>query len=233
MVSGAAAKQVGHDACGRDVSRFCRARMGDGDQAGARLLEGASFAAVQGLREGADRTRAVTAALSFRGAGERTTKSRDGLGAMSRFRVRRFRGRPGMTGTTAPLRCRTRSAGAAEGRSGATLRCDPRPPCHAPSRMAAPACGGSVAAPNRCGNRSAPIQLAFRTGGAIALPQIIEPGRAVIALGPRFRIGDVACERPAIGAVALTAEAAHPASRCERRGLVLRHAIFDLDHQRA
>jgi Cysteine rich repeat len=31
MVSGASAQQ-GHDACARDVSRFCRAQMNDGDQ---------------------------------------------------------------------------------------------------------------------------------------------------------------------------------------------------------
>jgi hypothetical protein len=30
--SGASAQQ-GHDACARDVSRFCRAHMGEGDQA--------------------------------------------------------------------------------------------------------------------------------------------------------------------------------------------------------
>jgi cysteine rich repeat protein len=32
LASTAQAQQPGHDACGRDVSRFCRARMGDGDQ---------------------------------------------------------------------------------------------------------------------------------------------------------------------------------------------------------
>jgi DNA-binding ferritin-like protein (Dps family) len=32
MASGASAQQQGHDACGRDVSRFCRAQMNDGDQ---------------------------------------------------------------------------------------------------------------------------------------------------------------------------------------------------------
>jgi Cysteine rich repeat len=31
MASGASAQQ-GHDACARDVSRFCRAQMNDGDQ---------------------------------------------------------------------------------------------------------------------------------------------------------------------------------------------------------
>ena len=32
LASVAEAQQPGHDACARDVSRFCRARMGDGDQ---------------------------------------------------------------------------------------------------------------------------------------------------------------------------------------------------------
>jgi hypothetical protein len=32
LASAAKAEQPGHDACARDVSRFCRARMGDGDQ---------------------------------------------------------------------------------------------------------------------------------------------------------------------------------------------------------
>lgn len=32
VVSGATAQQQGHDACARDVSRFCRAKMNDGDQ---------------------------------------------------------------------------------------------------------------------------------------------------------------------------------------------------------
>ena len=33
MASGASAQQrPGHDACARDVSRFCRAQMNDGDQ---------------------------------------------------------------------------------------------------------------------------------------------------------------------------------------------------------
>jgi hypothetical protein len=32
IVSGASAQQQGHDACARDVSRFCRAQMNDGDQ---------------------------------------------------------------------------------------------------------------------------------------------------------------------------------------------------------
>jgi hypothetical protein len=32
LASAAQAQQPGHDACARDVSRFCRARMGDGDQ---------------------------------------------------------------------------------------------------------------------------------------------------------------------------------------------------------
>ena len=31
-VSAASAQQQGHDACARDVSRFCRAHMNDGDQ---------------------------------------------------------------------------------------------------------------------------------------------------------------------------------------------------------
>ena len=32
LASGASAQQQGHDACARDVSRFCRAQMNDGDQ---------------------------------------------------------------------------------------------------------------------------------------------------------------------------------------------------------
>jgi len=32
MASSASAQQQGHDACARDVSRFCRAHMNDGDQ---------------------------------------------------------------------------------------------------------------------------------------------------------------------------------------------------------
>ena len=32
MASVASAQQQGHDACARDVSRFCRAQMNDGDQ---------------------------------------------------------------------------------------------------------------------------------------------------------------------------------------------------------
>ncbi len=31
MASAASAQQQGHDACARDVSRFCRAHMNDGD----------------------------------------------------------------------------------------------------------------------------------------------------------------------------------------------------------
>ena len=33
MASSASAQQQGHDACARDVSRFCRAHINDGDQA--------------------------------------------------------------------------------------------------------------------------------------------------------------------------------------------------------
>ena len=32
MASAASAQQQGHDACARDVSRFCRAHMSEGDQ---------------------------------------------------------------------------------------------------------------------------------------------------------------------------------------------------------
>jgi hypothetical protein len=32
IVSDAPAQQPGHDACARDVTRFCRARINDGDQ---------------------------------------------------------------------------------------------------------------------------------------------------------------------------------------------------------
>jgi hypothetical protein len=32
LASGVSAQQQGHDACARDVSRFCRAVMNDGDQ---------------------------------------------------------------------------------------------------------------------------------------------------------------------------------------------------------
>jgi hypothetical protein len=32
LMASAAAAQQGHDACARDVSRFCRAQMQDGDQ---------------------------------------------------------------------------------------------------------------------------------------------------------------------------------------------------------
>jgi len=32
VASSASAQQVGRDACARDVSRFCRAHMNDGDQ---------------------------------------------------------------------------------------------------------------------------------------------------------------------------------------------------------
>ena len=77
------------------------------------------------------------------------------------------------------------------------------------------------------------VQGALGLRRAAALAQIIEPGRAVVALGPQFGIGDVARDRPAIGAVALPARAARPASRCGRRArIVLRDAILDLDHQR-
>jgi hypothetical protein len=33
LASVASAQQPGHDACARDVSRFCRAHMGEGEQA--------------------------------------------------------------------------------------------------------------------------------------------------------------------------------------------------------
>jgi hypothetical protein len=32
LIASAASAQQGHDACARDVSRFCRAQMNDGDQ---------------------------------------------------------------------------------------------------------------------------------------------------------------------------------------------------------
>ncbi len=32
IASGASAQQQGHDACARDVTRFCRAHMNEGDQ---------------------------------------------------------------------------------------------------------------------------------------------------------------------------------------------------------
>ena len=32
LMASAASAQQGHDACARDVSRFCRAQMNDGDQ---------------------------------------------------------------------------------------------------------------------------------------------------------------------------------------------------------
>ena len=32
VIASAASAQQGHDACARDVSRFCRAHMNDGDQ---------------------------------------------------------------------------------------------------------------------------------------------------------------------------------------------------------
>jgi Cysteine rich repeat len=32
LMASVASAQQGHDACARDVSRFCRAQMGDGDQ---------------------------------------------------------------------------------------------------------------------------------------------------------------------------------------------------------
>jgi hypothetical protein len=32
LLASAASAQQGHDACARDVSRFCRAQMNDGDQ---------------------------------------------------------------------------------------------------------------------------------------------------------------------------------------------------------
>lgn len=32
LVASAASAQQGHDACARDVARFCRAQMNDGDQ---------------------------------------------------------------------------------------------------------------------------------------------------------------------------------------------------------
>jgi hypothetical protein len=32
LIASAASAQQGHDACARDVSRFCRAQMQDGDQ---------------------------------------------------------------------------------------------------------------------------------------------------------------------------------------------------------
>src|SRR3954470_15049061 len=47
------------------------------------------------------------------------------------------------------------------------------------------------------------VQFALRLRGAVALAQIIEPGRTMITLGPQFGIGNVARDRPAIGAVAL------------------------------
>src|SRR5712675_1450141 len=47
------------------------------------------------------------------------------------------------------------------------------------------------------------MQRALGLRRTIALAQIVEPGRAMIALGPQFGIGDVARDRPAIGAIAL------------------------------
>ncbi len=54
----------------------------------------------------------------------------------------------------------------------------------------------------------------------------------MIALGPQFGIGDVARDRPAIGAVALAAELHLLHHVVEGAGIILSDAIFDLDHQR-
>ena len=76
------------------------------------------------------------------------------------------------------------------------------------------------------------MQLALRLRGAVALAQIIEPGRAMIALGPQFGVGDVARDRPAIGAVALARELHFLHQAVEHPGAVGMHAVFDLHHQR-
>lgn len=46
----------------------------------------------------------------------------------------------------------------------------------------------------------------FAGGSAVALARIIEPCRAVIALGPQLGVGDITRNRPTIGAVALVVE---------------------------
>jgi len=55
-VSAASAQQPGHDACARDVSRFCRAQMQDGDRSCWRAETDAPHQ--QGVPTGADQVTA-------------------------------------------------------------------------------------------------------------------------------------------------------------------------------
>jgi len=77
------------------------------------------------------------------------------------------------------------------------------------------------------------VQIAFGLCGTVALPQVVEPGRAVIALGPQFGIGNVAGNRPAIGAVALARQLHFLHQAVEDAGAALIDPIFDLHHQRS
>ena len=55
----------------------------------------------------------------------------------------------------------------------------------------------------------------------------------MIALGPQLGIGKVACDRPAIGAVALAAELHFLHQAMKQPGAVRVDAIFDLHHDRS
>ena len=78
-----------------------------------------------------------------------------------------------------------------------------------------------------------PFRRGLRQGRAVALAQIVEPGRTAITLGPQFGIGEVSRDRPAISAVALAEQLHLVHDTVKRPRIPLLDAIFDLDHHRA
>src|SRR5271166_1986271 len=79
----------------------------------------------------------------------------------------------------------------------------------------------------------AQVQGALRRRRSASLPQIVMPRWTMIALCPKFRIGDIPRDRPPISAVALTAElhVLHDSVEEARFGRI--DAIFDLYHDRS
>src|SRR4051812_32418213 len=77
------------------------------------------------------------------------------------------------------------------------------------------------------------LQFALGLGRAIAHPQIVEPSGTMKSFDPGLRIGDIACDRPSISAVALTAQLDLLHDRIEPAGLRVVDSIFNLDHDGA
>jgi len=180
-----AQQQPGHDACARDVSRFCRALMQSGDNAVLGCLQTTAPGSARPARKCWPITASnyVLLPAAVATTGNTSFAARSGLSS-----------------------------------------------CQRTDRTDAPACGAPELDRVRDGTRSPFDAARVRTWSRGCAGAESRARSAMHSARSTIRVGDVACDRPAIAPLRWRLSCTSCMHIVKGAGIFLRDAIFDLDH---